>query len=374
MNWLVEPYWNRIEHRPRAGWRILIHFATWVLTYSLVQIATGSPLTALIYDRVPDITDLTDRIVAQVVTLVLFMGLTWLVARYVDRRPFAELGLQMDRLWWQDLIFGLGLGAVAMAAVFGVEYGAGWVQIDAVFFVRVASLPFALAILGPVVVFLVIGITEEVLFRGHQLRNLAEGLHWVALPARFAVLLSWLISSALFGLFHVFNPHSDWISTLNLAILGMMFGLGFILTGRLGLPIGLHITWNLFMGNVFGFPVSGNDFTTASVFSIRQLGPAMWTGGPFGPEAGLIGILAILFTSWAIVYWVRRRYGRTELDLNLARYGTRLGLEPQATPAHLASVTQDAGRRGGTGNLEAGVAGNEGPVAEDGHTPLIDGK
>jgi uncharacterized protein len=333
MNWLAQPFWNESERRLRAGWRILIHFGMWVLTYSLVQVATGGPLSALIYDRVPALTDLTDRIVAQAATLALFVALTWLVARYIDRRPLAGLGLQMDRAWWRDLVFGLVLGAVAMALVFLVEYGAGWVEIQAVFFVRAAPLPFVLAIFGPMVIFLVIGVTEELLFRGHQLRNLAEGLNFGAAGTRYAVLGGWFISSAFFGLFHVFNPYADWISTLNLAILGLMFGLGYILTGRLGLPIGLHITWNFFMGNVFGFPVSGNDFTTASVFMIRQQGPMLWTGGPFGPEAGLIGILAIALTSWAILAWVRRRYGALRLDLNLARYGARIGLAPVSDKA-----------------------------------------
>lgn len=332
MKWLTQPYWNPTERRPRAGWRIFIHFATWVLAYGLVQVATGRPIAALIYDRVPDLTDLTDRILAQTATLLLFMALTWCVVRFVDRRPFAELGFQMDRRWWEDLVFGLVLGAVAITIVFGVEYWAGWVEIDTVLFVQVATLPFGVAILGPVVVFLVIGISEEVLFRGHQLRNLAEGLNLNGRQAHFAVLAGWIISSALFGLFHVFNPHSDWISTFNLALLGLMFGLGFVLTGRLGLPIGLHITWNFFMGNVFGFPVSGNDFTTASVITIRQLGPTAWTGGPFGPEAGLIGVLAIVFTSWAIVHWIRKRYGRVTLDLNLADYDASIGIVPRTDP------------------------------------------
>lgn len=339
IKWLVQPYWNTSERRLRAGWRILIHFATWVLTYGLIQVATGGPLAALIYDRVPDLTDLADRMVAQAATLVIFLLFTWLIVVYIDRRPIRELGLQFDRAWWHDLLFGLILGAVVMTLVFLVEYWAGWVEIEAVFFVRVTTLPFALAILGPMMVFLVIGITEELLFRGHQMRNLAEGLNYAAIGARAAVLWSWAISSALFGLFHVFNPYADWVSTLNLAILGLMFGLGFLFTGRLGLPIGLHITWNFFMGNVFGFPVSGNDFTTASVFIVRQGGPGLWTGGPFGPEAGLIGILAIAVTSWAIVVWVRKRYGKIEVDTALARYGVRAGIAP------LPKAQADAGVR-----------------------------
>lgn len=327
--WLIQPFWNRNERRLRAGWRILIHFAGWVFTYGLIQLATGGPLAALVYDRVPDLTDLADRMVAQAATLLLFIFLTWAVATFIDRRPYKELGLQFDRAWWHDLCFGLVLGAVVISLLFGVEYWLGWVEIEAVFFVEVATLPFAIALLGPLMVFLVIGITEELLFRGHQLRNLAEGLHSRWVNPKAAVVAGWAISSALFGLFHVFNPHADWFSTLNLAILGLMFGLGFVLTGRLGLPIGLHITWNFFMGNVFGLPVSGNDFTSASVFMVRQSGPVLWTGGPFGPEAGLSGLLAIAITCWAIVLWVRFRYGAARLDLNLARYGAHIGIAPK---------------------------------------------
>jgi uncharacterized protein len=326
--WLSRPFWNSTECRLRAGWRILIHFATWVFAYSLVQVATGRSIAALVYQRFPELTELANRILLVGAMLGLFLFFTWVVVHYIDRRPLTALGLQMDRRWWADFGFGLVLGAVVMSLVFLVEYWAGWIEIQAVFFVEVATLPFALAILGPVMLFLVVGISEELLFRGHQLRNLAEGLCLPGIGPQKAVVLSWLISSALFGLFHIFNPHADWISTLNLAILGLMFGLGFVLTGRLGLPIGLHITWNFFMGNVFGFPVSGNDFTTATVFAIRQGGPTMWTGGPFGPEAGLIGIFAIIITCWAILFWVRRRYARIEFDLNLAYYGRRIGLEP----------------------------------------------
>jgi len=48
---------------------------------------------------------------------------------------------------------------------------------------------------------------------------------------------------------------------------------------------------------VFGFPVSGLPFYTLPRISVS--GPALWTGGAFGPEAGLLLIpaLAIGFVS-----------------------------------------------------------------------------
>ena len=106
----------------------------------------------------------------------------------------------------------------------------------------------------------------------------------------------------------------------NLMVAGLFLGLGLVLTGRLGLPIGLHISWNFFQGNVFGFPVSGNDYAAATFLAIRQGGPDLWTGGAFGPEAGLIGIGAILLGCGLTVLWVRFSYGRVALYRPYALY------------------------------------------------------
>ena len=66
-------------------------------------------------------------------------------------------------------------------------------------------------------------------------------------------------------------------------------------------------------------PVSGGG-AGSSLFAIQQGGPALWTGGAFGPEAGLIGILATVLGCLLIVVWVRWRYGRLQLQSRLAEY------------------------------------------------------
>ena len=76
------------------------------------------------------------------------------------------------------------------------------------------------------------------------------------------------------------------LSTLYLMLTGLFFGLGYVLTGRLGLSIGLHFTWNFFQGNVYGFPVSGNIVGSASVLTIEQRGPALWTGARLAQKLG----------------------------------------------------------------------------------------
>ena len=110
---------------------------------------------------------------------------------------------------------------------------------------------------------------------------------------------------------HAFNPNASLLSTLNLILAGISLAVGFLVTGRLALPIGLHITWNFFQGSVFGFAVSGADsMNMAQIFRIQQGGPDLWTGAAFGPEGGLLGRFAVIFEASAVLLWCKLRYGR----------------------------------------------------------------
>ena len=152
-------------------------------------------------------------------------------------------------------------------------------------------------------------------------------------------MLAALLSSAIFGVLHAANPNASAISTFNIVLAGLFLGLGLLLTGELAIPIGLHITWNFFQGNVFGFAVSGLDAGTTFI-AVEQGGNALLTGGAFGPEAGLIGIAAILLGSLLIVLWVRWRYGRVGLHSALAVLDLRH--PTQAAAADIALDTDSA--------------------------------
>ena len=73
--------------------------------------------------------------------------------------------------------------------------------------------------------------------------------------------------------------------------------LGWLRSGQLWIPFGLHAGWNFFLGPVFGFPVSG--MLEDSFIKLTINGPEWITGGDFGPEGGflvlpMIGIGVIL--------------------------------------------------------------------------------
>lgn len=205
-----------------------------------------------------------------------------------------------------------------MLLIFLIELAFGWITIEG-FMKTASSGSFLSTLLASLVGFIAVGIYEEMLSRGYHLRNLAEGLNWGPLGKVGGLWAGYIISSSIFGILHATNPNASVISTVNLVLAGLFLGLGFILTGELAIPIGLHITWNFFQGNVFGFPVSGAT-TGATLIHIKQGGSDLLTGGAFGPEAGLIGIVAILLGSLLTIWYVRQTRGKVRLWTELADY------------------------------------------------------
>ena len=83
---------------------------------------------------------------------------------------------------------------------------------------------------------------------------------------------------------HANNPNATLLSTLNIVLAGLMLGFGYVLSGELAIPIGLHTTWNLFQNAVYGFPVSGFGPFGATFLATAQTGPDLWTGGSLAPR------------------------------------------------------------------------------------------
>ena len=312
MNRILPLFWNPNERRLRALWRLILH----VLLLGVAGLAAAALLSDVMVEPAPG---LANDIAGMALAALTIVAATLLAARFLDRRPISDLGLQFTARWWRDLGFGLFLGALLMLIIFLVELALGWVTVEGILFTS-QSMPFALAILWPLTLFLLVGIYEELLSRGYQLKNMAEGLNFRSLGQVRGMLLAWLISSAIFGLLHAVNPNANAISTVNLFLAGLFLGLPFLLTDQLAIPIGIHITWNFFQGNVFGFPVSGTSTNSTTFIAVEQGGPVLWTGGAFGPEAGLLGVAAMIVGSLLIVWWVKRTRGAFGLALSVAEY------------------------------------------------------
>lgn len=289
--------WDAERGRLRAGVRIALHLLALGVMLATVDRATGV---------LPPI----------VVGPVAFAGvilITFLAARFLDRRAFRELGLRVDATRALDFAAGALVGTACIALVACLESALGAASyaardVDGARGVRIAYVA---------VFFAGVAVQEELVFRGYHLLNLTEGLASARLSPQRAAALATLIASAGFGLAHAGNEGASLLATLQVAVAGgTLLAVGFVLTGDLAYSIGLHLAWN-FAQCVLGMPVSGFVLGQAAVFTRATHGSDLLTGGAFGPEASLLGLLAMLVGTGASLAWVRARYGPLTLRLRL---------------------------------------------------------
>ncbi len=308
-------FWNREQARLRTGFRIILQLTLFYVIMKSLKLLIGVP------GEITISTSLWIILALAAIRLLRVLISVWLAGRFLDRRPFAEFGFHFKKDWWIDLSFGLVSGVILIGSVFVIELAAGWITISDTFQTVNPGQFFIMPYFIFLMFFLCVGFSEELFYRGYHLTNLAEGLNFKFFGPKAAIIFALIFSSLLFGIFHLGSPNASVVSTLNIVLWGILFGGAYVLTGSLAIPIGIHISWNLFQGNVFGFPVSGVTFPadTVTFISIDQAGPELWTGGAFGPEAGLLGFFAIILGILLIVGWIRWRKGSVKLYVQLAQ-------------------------------------------------------
>ncbi|ELZ28214.1 abortive infection protein [Halosimplex carlsbadense 2-9-1] len=317
--------WNDRERRPRALWRFALALLA-LLVGGLGGVLAASGLAALAPSTAGATLTALVAVATRTLQLVGFVAGILAAAWLVDRRELSDLGLDRSPAWWVDLAFGLALGVALPTLVFAVELAAGFVRVTGIVVTRAdptlaigPGVAPALALALVLGYFVGVGVFEELLFRGYLLTNVAEGLAgWRGIGLGGAFAGATAVSSLVFGVAHGLNPNVTVLSLVNIALFGGLFAASYLLTGRIAAAIGLHVTWNFSIASLFGFPVSG--FTTpVTVVAVEQSGPALATGGSFGPEGGLVALGALVVGFGALAGWVRWREGELRWRESVAR-------------------------------------------------------
>lgn len=211
--------------------------------------------------------------------------LSYLAAvRWIERRVPTEFSLRHAlRVLAAGTLAGIALLSLVMAILWvaGTYRPEGWGSLSS---------------LGRGFVFmLAVAVFEEILYRGLLFRLCSKVVGtWGAL----------LLSATLFAATHAINPGATPTGLLNVALAGALLGAAYAATGRLWLPIGLHLGWNFAEGPLFGTAVSGTDIGPSLIVGDLE-GPVILTGGEFGPEASIVGVAVVLaaatFLLWRIV-------------------------------------------------------------------------
>ncbi len=284
---------NEDEQRLRAGWRLLIQFILMFLLVGFgimgVQQIWSDPL--IVYTTAP-----------QFVGIVLSI---WLAARWLDRRSFFDYGLNFNRRWIKEFLAGCVIAAVAISTIFLIQWSVGWVNIVDYGWNVDTETPFTIGILSFFLAMLMVGFHEELFSRGYQLLNITEGLKYPVVRLNEALIVAILLTSSLFGILHLSNPNASLISTFNIMLAGVILAVPYVLTGSLALSVGLHFSWNFVMAGILGFPVSGREIEV-TILRTEQSGAEFWTGGSFGPEAGLLGLMGMAIMLGATIVYIKR--------------------------------------------------------------------
>jgi uncharacterized protein len=285
---------------PRLSWRravllVVGFFAAWLalqllfglpLLFLVSALAGSAPL--LLSESEGAATSMTNPSGS---ALAVGLALGALAAVVLLRRwggpTLRAMGLRRESTWAWEVLLGAALGPIAFALVLAVELALGWATVGP------GSIGVGGLLLGALG-FTAVAVNEEVATRGFLLQVL--GRAWNPPGALVA-------SSIIFAALHGFNPNATPVAIASLVVAGLTLAWGYFATGRLWLPIAFHWSWNLAQGPLFGFPVSG--LPGEALLTVTPVGPDWATGGAFGPEAGLVGLLAEIVVIAIILAWRR---------------------------------------------------------------------
>lgn len=217
---------------------------------------------------------------------VLMIIIVTVFCRALRGESLFGLAGKLNKDWLRKLGVGLLLGCVLMIVPALLLNLTGYVQWQ---MNSISPMDF----MTNISVMLSVVIAEELLFRGFIFQRLIESFgKW---PAQFLI-------GALFLLTHLGNPGMTGsvkiLAAINIFIASILFGVAYIKTSSLAMPIGIHFMANITQGTILGFGVSGEkeiSLLTPSITNVQD-----WiTGGVFGLEASIAGLGTLtILTTW----------------------------------------------------------------------------
>jgi membrane protease YdiL (CAAX protease family) len=197
----------------------------------------------------------------------------------LDGRPVGALGVAWTRKTLSEVGLGFGIGALAIAVaalVMVVANGLIYTPEPGTAGQWAREAASGLVVLTPAAA------AEELLFRGYAFQ-------WLVRAA--GVVTGTLVGSAVFAAAHLSNPDPSALALANLFLAGVLLSVAYLKTRSLWFATAVHLGWNWMMAVPLDLPVSGFELFNAPFYEPVLAGPALLTGGAFGPEGGIAATL-----------------------------------------------------------------------------------
>ena len=265
----------------RAGWSLLLYTAfglmIWYPLAMILVLAGGfregsySPQSVAL---------------GELVSFAAVYGAALAMAR-LERLPAGVYGLPLGQAFGKRFSQGVFFGLCEVSLLIGLIAAFGGYSFGSLALRGAGLLGWGLLW---AVTFVLVGFSEEFMFRGYVQYTLTRGIgFWLAAACL----------SVVFGASHLGNPGEGIVGALNVAVTGLVFAFALRRTGNLWLAVGWHAAFDFGETFLFSVPDSGYVFDHHLSNAVLQ-GPAWLTGGTVGPEGSVFGFLTMGIAALAI--------------------------------------------------------------------------
>lgn len=219
-----------------------------------------------------------------IIPIVLLLS-AYISLKWFENKSIKDIGLTFNKNAIIEVSIGVFLAFLLMGIIFIIELSLGWIKVIGFAWNYCSPSTYIIFLCKSIILFTSVALSEEIFTRGYVLNELESYK-----GRTFAI----IVSSIIFGLFHLSNAVGTWafyIVPFSLSLIGVLFAMLFYTKKSLWIPIGFHFSWNIFEYEIFSLTGSGGK----SIFFVTELtGPKFWVGlsnSSFGPEVGALGIL-----------------------------------------------------------------------------------
>jgi len=172
----------------------------------------------------------------------------------------------------------------------------------------------------------------ELAFRGYLFLQLIAATGPVAAT---------IFLSLLYTLLATLRPDWTWWSFIVTFVAGVIFSVAYLRTHALWLGWGLHFAWVAAMTVFFGLPLAG-DATYSSLVTTTASGPALVTGGVYGPEGAALTVI-VLLAAVVVLYRITRDYAWNYTHPEIVSAGYPMEIAPPAAHTAMESAAASSG-------------------------------
>lgn len=236
-----------------------------------------------------------------ILLIVVFLA-TWVMSR-IEKRPFGQYGLGGNRRRLPQFLQGIVFGFLLLSLSILMLWMGHYIVFDGQLLHGVTMLKYAVVWM---IFFAMVGLFEEMFFRGYIQFTLARGIGKGAIGFWIAALL-WSFG---FGFAHGGNVGESPFGLFLTAFAGIMLCASLWYTRSLWWAIGMHTTWDWAQSYFYGTADSGMS-VNGHLLSSHPAGNVLMSGGATGPEGSIFDLLISILIGVVVWLTLRREHDKS---------------------------------------------------------------